>query len=194
MKSAIENIIYKEINTDELIMTATKIELDLFPGMCGYLSYVNAIKNKNPYFLVYLVGNEQPIGITGIYNCDCFGAEKLETAWLGWYGIKKEYRGQGLGKQILLDTINESRIRGYKKFRLYTSETRCPEALFLYDKVMDIGEFYTKEQQELKRKVYSLSLTEKTIDPWGDRDLFLRDDEEQEKNGLQIYNNLLTKK
>lgn len=190
MESLDKDLMYEKISSPEQIMLATKIELEIFPEFCGYLSYANAEQNGNTYYLVYK--QNIPIGITGIYTDDSLSGDEKFTAWLGWYGVIKEYRNKGYGKQILLDTISEAKRRGYKKFRLYTSKVKCKEAINLYDKIMDIGEDYTLEQLYLQRKVYSKSLTDNAIDKWNNRNLFLDDAEKQEQQGLEIYNQLVS--
>jgi len=183
MKSLGKDLVYEPIDSEEKIFLATEIEMIIFPDSCGYNSYYYANKIGNPYFFVK--HNDDIIGITGIYENPLLN--EPDTAWLGWYGLMHSNRGKGFGKQILLDTINEAKCRGYDTFRLYTSKTKCKTACKLYDKVMDIGEDYTREQPEMKRVVYSKSLTNEKVVPWGGRDLYLRKDEESEKKALMRY-------
>jgi len=189
MKSADKRLRYVEI-TDKNILLATQIEMQIFPNMCGYLSYRRAYENGTPYFLVYLDGDV--IGITGLYYEERLGEKN--TVWLGWYGLLPAYRKLGLGKQVLLDTIEEAKKRNFDTFRLYTSANYCPDACILYGKVMDIGEDYTLEEPEMRRRVYSKSLTDKKVVPWNNRYLFLSENHEEEGTALKIYKEQTEKK
>lgn len=188
MISKMPNLNYKEI-TEENILFATHLEMQIFPSSCGYFSYLKAYENGAPYFLAYL--NNEAFGITGLYEEERLGEKG--TVWLGWYGILKNYRGRGLGKAILLDTIKEAENRKYETLRLYTSEKLCPEACILYDKVMDLGENYTVEEKDLKRKVYSKSLNGKPVKPWENKFLYLEENHKEEEQANKFYIKLLNK-
>ncbi len=96
--------------------------------------------------LEYFVGLDETdntvIGISGLY------AKLLDpgVAWLGFYCIAHEYRGKGLGEQLLRWTVNKARTDGYKALRLYTT-TSPHEAVAqkLYEK---LG-FKIMEEKEL---------------------------------------------
>lgn len=182
MNSVNEEIKYAEI-TLENIVHATQTEMRIFPDMCGFLSYYNAFKKGAPYYLVRYRG--QTAGITGLYEDDRLGEKN--TVWLGWYGLLPEFRGLGLGRTVLCDTIAEAKRRGYDTFRLYTSVKRCSAACALYDKVMDAGEDYTLEEPELMRRVYSKSLTDKKVEPWNDRYLYLTENHSEEQEALSRF-------
>ena len=182
MKSQNVRVGYVEV-TEKNIMLATGIQMTLFPKSCGYLSFKKAYEKGDPYFLVYYGG--VPIGTTGIY--EDAKITPPDTAWLGWYGILPEYRGKGLGKQVLADTIAEAARRGYSTFRLYTSAISCAVACKLYDKLMDVGEFYTAEEPELMRKVYSKSLDGRPVEKWNGRNLKLGENRDEEGRALEIY-------
>ncbi len=182
MQSGDKRLRYAEIVSGNIIF-ATGIEMRIFPDMCGYLSYKRAYENGTPYFIAYL--GDKAIGITGLYCEERLGEEN--TVWLGWYGVLPEYRGQGFGKQILLDSIAEAKKRNFDTFRLYTSVKNCAEACKLYDKVMDIGEDYTLEEPEMLRRVYSKSLTDKKIIPWNNRYLYLTENHGEEETALSVY-------
>ena len=57
------------------------------------------------YYIVYL--ENIPIGVTGIYSYN----EYPENAWLGWFGILKEYRNNGYGGIVLDKTIELAKKR-----------------------------------------------------------------------------------
>lgn len=189
MKSTNENISYQEI-TEQNIILATSIELEIFPSMCSYLSYKNSLKkDSDTYYIVYYKG--EICGITGLYIDERIKEEN--TIWMGWYGILSKFRKMGIGKQILLDTFEEARNRGYSTIRLYTASAICKDALFLYDKFMDLGEDYTLEEIELQRKVYSKSLSSQKPTAWNNKFLYLCDNTKEENEALKIFNDLKDK-
>lgn len=59
------------------------------------------------------------VGMTGFYTNT---NEPDDVVWLGWFFVAPEYRGKGLGRKILEWSISEARSRGYRLFRLYTSD------------------------------------------------------------------------
>lgn len=189
MESSNARIKYVEI-TMQNILLATQTEMEIFPGACGYLSYYNAINRGEPYFLVYFDG--EVVGVTGLYREERLGEKN--TCWLGWYGLLPKYRNMGLGKTVLLDSIEEAKKRGYDTFRLYTSVLHCPEACILYDKVMDIGEDYTLEESEVQRRVYSKSLTDNKVVPWNNRYLYLTANHNEESDAFTLYQKHLNSK
>lgn len=177
---------YINITRDNII-EATKFELELFPDECGYNSFLDAYKNGKPYFMVYDKGIF--VGICGLYENPELGEPK--TAWLGWYGVSSKQRCKGYGKQILLDMIKKAKDKGFDTFRLYTSKVKCPEAMYLYEKVMDFGEPYTLEETELERYVFTKSLTKNPASKWNNRSLKLYQEKERESNGREIFNSIL---
>lgn len=188
MQSGDKRLRYEEIVSGNIVF-ATQIEMEIFPGMCGYLSYKKAYEKGEPYFLAYL--GDKAAGITGLYTEERLGEKN--TVWLGWYGVLPEYRGQGLGRQILLDTIAEAKKMNFDTFRLYTSVKNCADACRLYDKVMDIGEDYTLEEPQMQRRVYSKSLTDKEVVPWNGRYLYLTENHDEEETALSVYKRRLNK-
>ncbi len=77
------------------------------------LEYFIALK-MNPK-----TGKDENIGITGIYTLKDGRAK--DEAWMGWFGLVTEQRGQGLGKQMLNDMSDEVARRGFKIFCLWTT-------------------------------------------------------------------------
>ncbi len=169
--------------TDTNIMFATELQMSIFPDSCGYQSFVNAIELGKPYWLIY--NDDTPIGISGLYVNPIL--DEPDTVWLGWYGVVDKFRGQGFGRKILAQTIDYAKKLGYKTFRLYTSKKYCPEAISLYDKIMDFGEDYTFEEKDMERAVYTKSLTDQPATKWDNRNLYLNLESDKEKNGLIQY-------
>lgn len=92
------------------IKLAIKIAKEIFPYEFSKLGlflpefdYKKVIKKpKLGNFFIVLFGNKF-VGITGYYYN--FTKPKIDEVWLGYFGIRKKYRGIGLGKKVLLKTL-----------------------------------------------------------------------------------------
>ena len=175
---------YVDITMDNILL-ATKFEMKLFPNSCGYNSFLDAMKNGRPYQLVY--DEEELVGTCGLYTYPKLGEKN--TIWLGWFGVDATKRRKGYGTRILNDMINKAKQLdgGFDTFRLYTSAVLCPEAMLLYNKVMDFGEPYTLEEQELQRWVFTKSLNGKKAKKWNNRPLHLDLERPREEDGRKKY-------
>lgn len=91
---------------------------------------------KEDVFVDYwIVLNEQEeiIGVTGIYKLK---EDSHDVVWLGWYCIRKDQRGKGLGRELLEWTIKKAKERGFNKLKLYTStDPNEASAQILYEKL-----------------------------------------------------------
>ena len=79
--------------------------------------WIRKYKIKNIEYWV-MMKDDEVIGTVGLYN-ETSDPEKL--VWLGWYCVKKSYRGQGIGKRLFIFARNKAKKRGNKILRLYTS-------------------------------------------------------------------------
>lgn len=59
----------------------------------------------------------QVIGLTGLY---CKSEDEQEADWLGWFCVASQFRGKGIGKELLDFTIDLAKAKRY--LRLYTWE------------------------------------------------------------------------
>ena len=166
--------------TLENILEATKMQMEIFGVKdCAYLCYLQHIQNGDPAY--YMVKDENEIiGISGIY----IEPFEPETAWLGWYGVRKQYRRNGYGTKILNKTIEIARELGYKYFRLYTDIVN-PNAHRLYDKVMDFCEEYTETNFNVL--IYSKSLCEKPCPRLNNRFINLASKDNEQVDGYELY-------
>lgn len=127
--------------------------------------------NDNIEFLVYNDGTL--IGITGVDTIKEFE----DSIWLDWFTILPEYRRNGFGKKVLLDTIEYcKKLNKYSYLRIDTTYYEDRPALFLYDKIMDLREEYTIEDtNEYKSNylIYTKGLNGK-LEPWNNRYLGLK--------------------
>lgn len=175
----IESLKYVEI-TENNIDYATKIQMKIFPNESAYEHYKYAIECNLEYMKYYLVyRSDAVVGITGIYSNE--DLNETNSIWLGWFGVLENYRSKGLGKQILLDTIEMAKnlLNKYpiKYFRLYTSERDDKLAQPLYEKVMDIKEYYDNDNDinyDGTCLIYSKSLDKSKAKYWNNKFLNLK--------------------
>ena len=148
---------YKKV-TLENIEIAFDIQKMLWPNDQDYNNFKNKAlysKDDDVSFIVYLENN--PVGITGVYTEDIDN----ESIWLDWYGVLPKYRNQGIGKQILLDTIEYcKKLMQYDYLRLDTTYYPGRPAIYLYDSIMTFKEKYTIEDVDKKHNymIYTYSL------------------------------------
>ncbi|KND47722.1 MAG: hypothetical protein AB201_02175 [Parcubacteria bacterium C7867-006] len=84
-------------------------------------------------YWIVLNDNDEIIGVTGMYRLK---EDPEDVVWLGWYCIRADQRGRGLGRELLNWTIDKAKERGFKKMKLYTStDPNEAAAQILYDKL-----------------------------------------------------------
>ncbi len=72
------------------------------------------------------------IKTTGLYR---YLNDEKDAGWLFWFCVAPEERGKGVGKQLLLFSIDEAKKSGAKYLRLYTSDAPDEKkAQMLYEK------------------------------------------------------------
>lgn len=126
-----------------------------------------------------------PVGVTGIYEIP----EYSDTVWLSWFGIKKEYRKLGYGKQILDYTIEVAKALNKKYLRLYTFEIWNNEAQIFYKRNMDLEEYYYNDKEhkdifEGKPKIFSISLCNKKVELWDNKFINISEDEDSHEQSV----------
>lgn len=177
-----------ELVTKENLKNAFLIQKAIWKDFPDASHFVTAITTKDNFFKYFIVmdeGNE--IGITGIYP----ELDGKDTIWLGWFGVKEEYRSRGYGRQILLDTIEMCKKSPYKYFRLYTSEKYDNLAQPLYKKIMQTVEPYNNpndENYENSTLIYSYSLKNHKIELWENKYIGIKEYEEQSKQSYELLN------
>lgn len=106
----------------------------------SYWKYVRCWK----YFCVK-DDNNRIVAVTGIYNES--DKHPDDEIWLGWFGVSPEFRGKGIGREVLVWTMNLAKDLGYKKFKLWTTtDNDEKEAQKLYEKLNLM--VYKKERYE----------------------------------------------
>lgn len=182
----IKKLRFEEINKNNIKM-ASRLQYEIFPNSSAYSVYKSKItgKRKDLYigYIAYMVNI--PVGVTGIYEIP----EYSDTVWLSWFGIKKEYRKLGYGKQILDYTIERAKELNKKYLRLYTFEIWNNEAQEFYKRNMDLGEYYYNEKEhkdifEGRPKIFSISLCNKRVELWNNKFINISEDEDSHEESV----------
>lgn len=182
----IKKLRFEEINKDN-IKVAAKLQYEIFPNSSAYSVYKSKITGeRKELYIGYIAYMEDiPVGVTGIYEI----TEYSDTVWLSWFGIKKEYRKLGYGKQILDYTIEMAKTLNKKYLRLYTFEIWNSEAQVFYKRNMDLGEYYYNEKEhkdifEGKPKIFSISLCDEKVELWNNKFINISEDEDSHEKSV----------
>lgn len=182
----IKKLRFEEISKDN-IKVAAKLQYEIFPNSSAYSVYKSKITGeRKDLYIGYIAYMEDiPVGVTGIYEIP----EYSDTAWLSWFGIKKEYRKLGYGKQILDYTIEMAKALHKKYLRLYTFEIWNSEAQAFYKRNMELGECYYNEKEhkdifEGKPKIFSISLCDEKVELWNNKFINISEDEDSHEKSV----------
>ena len=146
---------------DGALNILASLDRNLFIEKTG-LDYVD---DHVKYYLAKVDDNY--IGITGIYYYDS------DNAWLGWFGILKEFRNKGLGRELLRNTVSKAKSMNFKNMRLYTDFVDNKDAIKLYEEEGFVGEKYTFEKLSYDCRIYSKSLINDDVNLWDNKNLNL---------------------
>ena len=182
----IKKLRFEEISKNN-IKIAARVQYEIFPNSSAYSVYKSKItgERKDLYIGYIAYMGDKPIGVTGIYEIP----EYSDTVWLSWFGIKKEYRKLGYGKQILDYTIEMAKALNKKYLRLYTFEIWNSEAQVFYERNMDLGEYYYNEKEhkdifEGKPKIFSISLCDEEVELWNNKFINISEDEDSHEKSI----------
>jgi ribosomal protein S18 acetylase RimI-like enzyme len=159
--------------TEKNIEYAIAVQNEIFPEEDGRKNYEEAVAGISgfEYYLVYEHGN--CAGITGIY----WYPDDHDNAWLGWFGIREQYRRNHLGSKVLKAFEQMASEKGYRNARLYTDAFNNDEAIAFYK-----ANGYTSEPYEnpedpacltYRVLIFSRSLTSEPIELWNSRNIHL---------------------
>ncbi len=179
--------------TKDNIYDMVRAQMEIFPSECGYFQYNYALNCGNDYWKYWLVYDDNDmVAITGLYSD--FDINETNSIWLGWFGVRPQFRRRNIGTEVLNFTIKEAyklaKKYPIKFFRLYTSIDENATAQLLYKKIMDFSEKYDHPEDFTYNSsclIWSKSLFGDTIIPWNNRYLGLNEIEEQEKEYLDIF-------
>lgn len=162
---------------DGTLNILASLDRSLFQKITGFSYPDDHVK----YYLAEV--DYKHIGITGLY----YYGFAPESAWLAWYGVLEEYRGQGFGKELLAETQALASFKGFKYMRLYTDVAENRTAVKLYEKAGFVGEKYTAEKLAYDCWIYSKSLDGSIVPKWNNRKLDLEYQSELDQmNSAQI--------
>lgn len=105
----------------------------IFPEETKYnlIHFEQAITGQHDFKrLEYYFGykNDEIVGISGLY------ADNNDECWLGWFGIRPEYRRNGYASTLLDLQLQIMKDNNYKVCRLYTDKVINKNAIDLYIK------------------------------------------------------------
>ncbi len=108
----VKEIFPYEVSPDGIFLPAEEYKSSLVEPL-NKISKFYIVKHKN-----------RIVGITG-YNYN-YHKTKHDELWLGYFGLKEKYRGNGLGKKILLRTLGLMKKfnKDLRVIKLYTSNRR----------------------------------------------------------------------
>lgn len=129
---------FRKLNFENL-EECLKLKHKLFPESDSDEDYQKYLLNKvkSEYFLVYY--NNELVSITGWYDFD----GKNENAFMGWFGVRQDYRNQGIGSEVFDFTLKRVKQHKYNYFRLYTDKVVNQDSIKLYTKKGMFIEPYT---------------------------------------------------
>ena len=130
-------LVYQKLNKSNY-NEILKIKHQLFPESNSDDDYIKYFNNevKSNYYLV--LKDDKPCATIGWYDFD----NKNTDAFVGWFGVKPEFQGQGIGKEILQYIIDEVKALNYDYLRVYTDKVVNPISILLYNKMFDVKEAY----------------------------------------------------
>lgn len=122
---------------------------------------MDTIENTNPnieYYLAYF--NKEVIGITGFYELPNYP----DDIFIGRFGLLPDYRDNGFGKRIFLDTINMVYKLDKKYLRIIVNNKIHIKLDRLCKNYMDKEEVYNEDTT-----IYSKNLTKENMPLWNKR-------------------------
>ena len=129
---------------------------------------------------------DKPVGVVGLYEIP----EYQDTVWVSWFGLLKEYRHMGFGKQIF-DFIKQKAKDLKKKYlRLYTYEVWNNDAQEFYKRNMDIGEYYYNDKEKYKEvfegkpKIFSSSLCDEKVELWNNKFINISEEDDNHEESI----------
>ena len=177
-------IVHLERITVNNIDFAVSIQEELFPRESARTNYEESLEDSScyEYYLVY--EGDDCVGITGLYRYP----EDHDSAWLGWFGIREDFRGKHLGSAALKRFEDLAISGGYRFARLYTDALNNDAAITFYQANGYISEPYLNLEDpaclHYKTLIFSKPLTDEPFIFWNSRNIHLTEQIEKQRNWL----------
>lgn len=159
--------------TEDNIAYAMSVQNELFPGESARANFEESLDGTTDYEYYLLYYDGVCVGVIGIYQYP----EEPDSAWLGWFGIREEYRRKHLGSTALKIYEEMASERGYRFARLYTDAEQNDTAIAFYKANGYVGEPYLNSQdpacKEYKTLIFSKPLTDDPLVLWNSRNIHL---------------------
>ena len=112
-----------EVEAPDIEIRASLEQKDYTEGFTGHRVM------RNDYWTA-LDHQNRVTGFIGLYEQEI---DSQEAAWIGWFGVHPDCRGEGIGKALLDFVFREAEKRGRKFLRVYSSTYFAEkEALEMY--------------------------------------------------------------
>ena len=172
--------------TEDNLRYALQIQEELFPGESARTNYEESMEPASLYEYYLLCEDNACVGIIGLYRYP----EDPDSAWLGWFGIRKGERRKHLGSQALRMFEEMATARGYRFVRLYTDAVNNDAAIAFYRANGYTGEPYLNPQDpaclRVRTAIFSKALGPEKLVPWNNRSIHLTEQiAKQEKYGTK---------
>lgn len=121
----------QKVTTPEDVEIVKSFFYDIFWELPDYdlIHFYKSITGKHDFKrLEYYLGYEgdEVVGVCGVY------ADREDECWLGWFGVRPQYRQRGYATMMLNLQLEIMKNYGYKVCRLYTDEVINKNAFALY--------------------------------------------------------------
>lgn len=115
--------------TNQNLQTAIEIQNNIFPTHDASQNYRDSVSGVTDY-KYYLIEEEGIgyIGVTGLFSLDI----DPDSAWLGWFGILKQYRRHHFGSMAMRLFEEQAKTLGFKYCRVYTDRDNNEAAINFY--------------------------------------------------------------
>ena len=168
------------------VETAISIQEELFPGESGRENFIDSLDPSNGYEYYLILEDGAPAGIIGLYTYK----EDPDSAWLGWFGIREQFRRRHLGSMALKRFEERAAEKQFRFARLYTDAVNNDAAIAFYKANGYTCEPYENADDpacmEYKMLIFSKLLKGDELVPWNSRSIHLTEQiEKQNKYSRQ---------
>ena len=167
--------------TENNIDFAVSIQEELFPGESARVNYEESLEDSSGYEYYLIYEDDDCVGIIGLY---CY-PDDPDNAWLGWFGIREDFRRRHLGSAALKRFEDMAISEGYRFARLYTDALNNDAAIAFYQSNGYISEPYLNSEDPACLQYITLIFTKPLSDDplifWNDRNIHLTEQIEKQR-------------